>query len=112
MVAVRDGRVLRFDLGDPADVRRWAELATDVRFHESVTSVSVGSNGSRMDLPLPRRFRDVRFDAEVIVKDGERVGERVTAYADSVSIQLTMYTSGRSRVDLERIGRRRWIPGS
>lgn len=82
----------------------------------ALTGVALGDAGSRVDLPLPRRFREVRFSAEVLLdRSNSPVAEKVSALADGVLVSLTMYLNGRNgrfRVDLDKRGRARWIPTS
>jgi len=113
--SLHDGRVLTFDLLTPGGLRDWETLASGPT-GGALTGVALGQDGSRTDLPLPRRFRDVRFSAEVLRdRAGEPAAERVSALADGVLLSLTMYLNGRSgrfRVDLDKRGRARWTPSS
>jgi hypothetical protein len=115
-VNLRDGSALTLDLWTEDGENEWTSRADDPAFHTSVRGVSLALDGHRADLPLPRRFRSVRFSAEVIRDgDGRAVAERVSANADGVLLSLTMYLNGRSgrfRVDLDKRGRARFCPGS
>lgn len=109
-VAVRDGRTLRIDLGDEDDLSLWREVSSDP---DSIRGVSLATSSARSDLPLPRRFSEVRYEVEVIRSDEGVVAERVSAVCDGVVCTLTMYTNGKSgrfRVDLDKRGRRRFRP--
>ena len=115
-VNLRDGSALTLALGTDEGSSEWAERSARPEFHQSVRGISLALNGSRTDLPLPRRCRDVTFEAELIRdNDGEPVAERVSAIADGVVLSLTMYLNGRGgrfRVDLDKRGRPRFLPGS
>lgn len=110
-VATSDGRTLKIDLEDEDDLSLWREVSSDP---DLIRGISLASNGSRADLPLPRRFSDVRYEAEIIRNDEESVvAERATVVCDGAVCILTMYTnghSGRFRVDLDKRGRRRFRP--
>jgi len=112
LVNRRDGRVERFNLTDEDGLRKFRSLSSDPAWHSDVTGVSLVGQGHRADLPLPKKFGIVTYDAEPIKdRDGNPVGERVAAAAGDAYVTLTMYLnggSGRFRVDLSRPGRRRW----
>ncbi len=103
-VAVRQGRVLCFDLRDPGDARRWGSLAAGDSFHRDVRSVSLSSDGARVDLPLPAGFRSPRYSAEVVrSRDGELVAEQVSVEDRGEEVRLTLYArTRRFRVDVSR----------
>ena len=113
-INLSDGSALTLDLGTEDGREEWSARAADPSFHRSVRGLSLAQNGSRADLPLPRRFRTIRFDAELVLdRDGDPVAERVSAEADGVFLALTMYLNGRSRrfrVDLDKRGRCRFSP--
>lgn len=110
-VATSDGRTLKIDLEDEDDLSLWREVSSDP---DLIRGVSLGVNGSRADLPLPRRFAEVRYEAELVVADdGRAVAERATVVCDGAVCTLTMFLnghSGRFRVDLDKRGRRRFRP--
>lgn len=109
--SLRDGKVLTFDLSTPEGSGAWENLASDP---SALTGVALGADGHRADLPLPRRFRDVRFSAEVLRdRGGAPTAERVSVTADGVVLSLTMRLNGRAgrfRLDLDKRGRPRWTP--
>lgn len=113
-VNLDDGSVLTLDLQAVSEERRWRGLVSDPSFHETVRGISLALNGHRTDLPLPKRFREIKFDAEVLRdKEGAAVAERISAHADGVVLSLTMYLNGRGgrfRVDLDKKGRARFVP--
>ena len=111
-VAVSDGRTFRIDLGSESDL----SLLKSFSGPGEVRSIALSVGGHRADLPLPRRFHSVEFEAEVVRDaDGEAVAERVAAVCDGVYLSLTMSTNGqlgRFRIDLDKRGRRRFAPRS
>lgn len=115
-VSRRDGSVRTYDLRTFEGRRDWAVDARDPFWQRAVTGVALAANGVRADLPLPRRFRDVTYAAELVHdRTGEPTAERVFAYCDGVVLSITMYLNGRSgrfRVDADRRGTRRFIPSS
>jgi hypothetical protein len=112
----RDGTVRRYDLRTEGGRRDWSVDAVDPRWLGEVSAVALGTDGHRIDLPRPRRFRDLTYSAG-IVRDrrGEAVAERVVAVADGVVVSLTMHLNGRSgrfRLDVDRRGTPRFRPDS
>ena len=110
LVALKTGSVLRLELTKPEDARRWRTVGV-----AEISSVSLSDKGSRCDLPLPRWFRYVRFEADVVEKDGKIQRETVSAYFEKGVLRLTMYPNGsaaRFRVDLDGRGARRFDPTS
>lgn len=116
LLTLRDGTSLSLDLGEPGDRAAWAARSSDPTFPATVTSISLVVGGQRADLPVPRRFRALAFEAGVERDpEGRPVAERVAALADDVVLSLTAYVNGRSgrfRVDLDRRGRARFRPPS
>ena len=112
-VSLRNGTTTSFDLGDPDGFRAWEILASDP---SGLTGLALSADGYRADLPLPRRFRELRFSAEVLRgADGVATAERILAVADGVVLSLTMRLNGRVgrfRVDLDKRGKARWVPPS
>ena len=111
--SLSDGRVLTLDLQTPDGLRAWEELTSG---SDVLRGVALGTAAGRADLPLPRRFREVAFSAEVLRdREGAPVAERVSALADGVLLSLTMHLNGRAgrfRIDLDKRGRARWLPAS
>lgn len=111
-----DGSVLSIDLRTVDGLRLWRERSLDPGFSMTVRGVSLALGDHRADLPLPRRFRELSFSAEVIRdRDDREVAERVSVHADGVVLSLTLHLNGRSgrfRVDLDKRGRPRFRPES
>lgn len=113
-VGRQDGKTLSYDLLEEDDLREFKAALVDDRWHSGVTGMSLAGGGNRTDLPLPRRFGKVRYDAyPVHNKDGKAVAEAVTASAGDVYVTLTRYLnggSGRFRVDIDHRGQLRFHP--
>ncbi len=114
-VSRRDGTTRSYNL-ESNDGRR--EFISDARAisPEEVRSVALASNGVRADLPVPRRFRVVSYEAGVeLDRDGDPVAEIVSAICDGVVVSLRMYLNGRLgrfRFDVDRRGTPRYRPTS
>jgi hypothetical protein len=115
-VSRRDGTVRTYDLRTVEGRREWSTDARDPSWQRGVSGAALGSDGHRADLPLPRRFKQVTYSAELVLdKAGEPTAERISAICDGVVVALTMYLNGRTgrfRVDADRRGTRRFIPDS
>lgn len=110
-VNLRDGSALNLDLTSEEGRSAWRRLARDPR---EIRGVALGQDGRRADLPLPRRFRELAFEAEHLADpDGHPLAERISVLADGVVLTLTMHLNGREgrfRVDLDKRGRARFRP--
>jgi hypothetical protein len=113
-VSRRDGSVRSYDLRTEGGRRDWSSESADPRWADEVSGVALGSDGSRADLPRPRRFPSVAFAAELLLdRDDEPVAERVAAICGDVVVTLTMHLNGRSgrfRLDVDRRGTPRFRP--
>ena len=114
LINFSDGSAVTIDLKTDEGNSGWFEKSNDPEFHKSVRGISLSLNGHRTDLPLPKRFKNIIFNAELIRnKEGKPVAERVSAIADDIVLSLTMYLNGRSgrfRVDLDKRGKIRYRP--
>lgn len=115
-VSLRDGSVRRYDLLTPDGRDAWFDDSSDRGYVPSVRGLALGSNGSRVDLPAPRRFRRLIYRAEVVEdREGVPLAERVSAVCDDVVVSLTMHLNGRTgrfRLDVDRRGTARFVPSS
>lgn len=116
-VSLRDGSVRKYDLRVAGEIETWSEDSSDPVFVSSVRGIALGSDGSRADLPAPRRFtRRVVYRAEVVRdREGEPIAERVSAICDDVVVSLTMHLGdrvGRFRFDVDHRGTARFVPSS
>jgi len=112
-VNLSDGTALSLDLRTREGRGRWETLFANPEFHASVRGVSLAYNGTRVDLPLPRRFSSVRYSAELISdREGSPVAEEISAEAGDVYLSVRIFYGevGRLRVDLDRRGKRRFNP--
>lgn len=112
LVATASGSTLKLDLSDAADLRHWLEVSSRPNFIRAVSLLSV--TGARADLPLPRRFQDVRYEAELLHDgDGKPIAERASVICDGAVCIVTMSLNGdagRVRVDVDKRGVRRFRP--
>lgn len=111
-VSLRDGTVRKYDLRIPDEFEAWSSDSTNPMFVELIRGIALGSEGSRADLPAPKRFRRVIYRAEVLGSE-ETTAERISAICDDVVVSLTMYLNGRAgrfRCDVDRRGTARFIP--
>jgi hypothetical protein len=114
-VSRRDGTTRSYDLLSNEGRR---EFLLDARQSnpDEVRSVALASNGARADLPVPRRFRVVSYEASLeLDREGEPTAEIVSAICDGVVLSMTMYLNGRSgrfRFDVDRRGTPRYRPPS
>ncbi len=113
-VNLGDGTAVTFDLALERGRSEWREASARKDFQRSIRGVSLSSGTHRSDLPLPRRFREVAFEAE-FVESSDRIPmvERVSVIADDIVLTLTLFLNGRIgrfRVDLDRRGKPRYRP--
>ncbi len=114
-VNFKDGTTLAFDLTKASDVQQWDEWSNVKDFQERITGIGVLHNKKFHTFTLPRKFRKVRFYAELVhsEKRGERklLGERLVCHADEIKLSLMVYTCQDppppvlSRMDVERVGK-------
>lgn len=119
-VTFNDGTTLGFDLNNGDDRKQWEEWSMVEDFQSKITSVGIIYNKKFITVPFPRRFRRVRFYAELVwqEKNGKKrlLGERVICHADEVKTSLLVYTYNNppppvlSRIDVERVGKQ-MFPG-
>jgi len=119
-VNLKDGTTVSFDLKDPVDHERWKQMAASNSFQNEMTGVGIIFNSHWYTLPLPKRFRQISFQAELVENskkdappDRRWVGERVKVYVDDVLVSLLVYYGNRprmSRIDVVKVGKRRYNP--
>lgn len=91
---LRDGSSETLDLSRPADERRWRQLQSSP---ELLASLSIKASDAIFSFPIPRRFRRVSVDAELVAHrdgNGSLVAETLTVYVDGVRAKVTVYTGG------------------
>jgi hypothetical protein len=115
-VSLRDGTVRRYDLLAHG-IEDWYRDVSEPAFGSLVRGVALGSDGSRADLPAPRRFRRrIVHRVEVVRGDDDvPIAERISAICDDVVVTLTMHLGGRVgrfRIDVDRRGTARFVAGS
>jgi hypothetical protein len=109
-----DGRTLHFDLSEQQQSDRWQSLQADPHFQRKVTGIGILHGGYTHVLPMPRRFRAINYQAELVCKeDGIAVAERITCQADDVEFSMLVYLNGSSplaRLNLVKTGKLRFPP--
>lgn len=113
-VSLVNGSTEKFDLLDENDNKRWKTCIKNYNFHRSIRSIALSTCQHRCDVPLPKRFKSVRYNAEIL-RDRQNVVccEKIIAYVDDVVITLNMFLKGREgrfRLDIDRIGKLRYFP--
>ena len=115
-VSLRDGSVRKYDLRTDSGLSDCSTELLELGVASAVRGLALGLDGARVDLPAPRRFRRVVYRAEVVLdRAGAVVSERVSAVCDDVVVSLTMHLNGRGgrfRLDVDRRGTARFLPGS
>lgn len=114
-VNLKDGTTLAFDLLKADDQQQWLEWSSVPDFQKRITGVGILHNKKFITLPLPKRFKKIRFYAELVYKEraGEKslLGEKLTCHADEVKMTMMVYTHSNTpppvlcRLDIERIGK-------
>lgn len=113
-VNLGDGTVVTFDLASERGRSEWREASARDDFQRSIRGVSLSYGKYRSDLPLPRRFREVAFEADFVENsNGTPIAEYISVIADGIVLTLTLFLDGRAgrfRVDLDRRGKPRYRP--
>ncbi len=119
-INLRSGRTLSYDLNDPVGCEEWEKDFSDSKFQTQITGIGIIFNSHWYTLPLPRKFRQLSFHAELVEstkkdvpRDRKFIGERLRCYADDILISLLVYYGNRPkmcRVDIIKIGKRRFNP--
>ena len=113
---LKSGRTVTFDLEKETDAAEWKRSVADVSFQSSIRAIGIVTGGFYFTLPLPKKFRLMHFDAELVQStklDRKYVGERVKCFCDDLLISILVYYGTMpkmSRVDILKIGRRRFNP--
>lgn len=116
----KDGNTLAFDLTKADDRKQWVEWSSVSDFQRKITGVGILHNKRFITLPFPKRFKKVKFYAELVYseKKGKHklIGEKIICHADEIKLSLLVYTYDDppppilSRVDIEKIGKQ-MFPG-
>ena len=114
-VNFKDGSTIDFDLQKDEDNAQWLEWSSVKDFQKKITGIGILHQKKFLTLPFPKRFRKVRFYADLVYthKKGVKrlLGERIVCHADEVKYSLLMYTYDKPpppvlcRVDVEKIGK-------
>lgn len=103
-----DGKTLQFDLADDAQARAWGLLAEAPHFQQSITALTLSSNGVTYSLPRPRVESTVELDADVVPANPEKKikgGQRIRCTAGPIELTIMVH-SGQRAVRIDLIDRR------
>ena len=97
VVSFKDGTTLKFNLTREDDYNQWLEWSSIRDFQDKITGVGIIHNRKFITMPLPKRFKNCQFYAELVYKrnkDGKETlqGERLICHADDVKLSLLVYT--------------------
>lgn len=116
-VNMADGKTLSFDLKSEAELKEWKKLCSYPDFQKKIRGVGIVYNTQWYAIPVPKKFKNVHYDAEIIFnrreKDAEKqlVGERLICHVDEVQFSLLVYYGNRpkmARLDCSRVGKARF----
>lgn len=117
-VQLKSGETLSYDLLDKDQEEKWKKDSRNIEFQTQITAIGIIFNSQWFSLPLPKRFRQCHFEASLVESNKENApkytAEQVRCYADDVLISVKVYWGRKpkmSRVDIVRVGRRRFNPG-
>ena len=117
-VNMADGKTLSFDLKDEKELKDWKQRCNDPKFQKSIRGVGIVHNTQWHAIPVPKKFKSVRYDADLIVntkaKDESKrlVGEKIMCYVDDICFSLLVYYGNRpkmARIDVKKIGKQRHV---
>lgn len=118
-VNFKDGTTLAFDLAREDDVQQWLDWVNVKDFQEQITGIGIIHNKHYYAMPYPKKFRCVRFEADLLYnekKDGIKrlTAERLDCFADDAKISLTVYVYNDPpppialKIEVSRLSKRRW----
>lgn len=122
-VQMANGETLTFDLTDSEQEKRWREIEKDTKCQANIRAVGIQFQGMWHVLPLPKRFRQIRYFAWLSWrKTGSNTKKlasmRLRCQADEVSIMMVLYLPNGSsprmvRTTIKKTGRQVYgLPGS
>jgi len=120
-VNMSNGKTLSFDLKNPDEYTKWKDFVLDEEQQKNIRGVGIVYNTQWYALPIPRKFKYIRYDADLIINDKAKttdkklVGERVTCLIDDIKLSLLVYYGNRpkmARIDAIKIGKARFIAKS
>ena len=111
----KDGRIEKFNLKDDTSREKFNSLGQcfSTKGSEVVTGIWFNTENHGITLPSPKRFRRVSFFGEIVYKNGEPKGERITVHADQVRMSITSWyrENGKmAKVELFKIGKQIFNP--
>ena len=115
---LKTGETLSYDLLDNSQAKKWEKDSKDIKFQTQITAIGIVFNSQWFALPMPKKFRQCHFEACLVESNKKNApkytAEQVKCYADDVLISVKVYWGHKpkmSRVDIIRVGRRRFNPG-
>lgn len=95
-VNLNDGKILKFDLDKSSDRSQWIEWSSSKDFQNRITGIGILHNRKYHTLQYPKRFTEIRFFAESVFNEKNRMkrklGERIVIHADQIKLELLVYT--------------------
>ena len=110
---LKDGSTKCFDLSDVEEIGRFNDWGQNPDVKIKITGFTILTDQHKAALPTPQRFRRVSFFGEVIKKNGEPKGERLTVQADDVRIVTTAYYGEEPKMVkafIKKIGKQMFTP--
>jgi hypothetical protein len=111
-VNLATGETLALQL--PNELGEWQRRALDPGFQGSIRGVGVIRGTEHVVLPVPKLFNSCHWDVKVAVGTDKALRSvAILAMADDVMVTSTVYNTGTpsmTKVDVRRIGKRRWQP--
>lgn len=116
-VNMSDGKTLSFDLRKKEELDSWKQMCSSPDFQKTIRGVGIVYNTQWYAIPVPKKFKQIHYDAEVVLnrkeKDPEKqlVGERLICQVDDVQLSLLVYYGNRpkmARLDAIKIGKQRF----
>ena len=113
-VNFKDGNTLEFNLHKEDDFNQWLEWSQVADFQNKITGVGILFDKRLIMLPLPTRFKRIRFSAELVYKTrkgkNRLVGEKLTCHADDTLLELLTFTGVQrptmdSKLTMRKIGK-------
>lgn len=114
---LKNGSTQSYDLLDYEQKSKWEHDSSSVEFQLQISGVGIVFNSQWFALPIPKRFRQIHYAANLVESNKKNAprytGERIQCYADDILISVQVYWGHKpkmSRVDIIRVGRRRFNP--
>ena len=107
---------MSFELRDAEQRAEWDSLSASDSFQQRITGIALLHNKTLHTFPLPKKFRQRRFSAGLLVTEGKdnpkQLGEQVVCQADNIRMTITAYytrTPKMIRYDVVKTGYQRHV---